>query len=347
MNWIKKNPVLTGIAAFFAVVIIALGYLVYTASANLAEVNASYKKEVRDLQTLQNSKPYPNEENLEKSAAALEQYTQVVSELKTNLMGRQLETKDISPQGFQDRLRQEVSGVQQRASASEVQLGPNFYLGFNEYQNSLPEPEAAPLLARQLEEILYVVNSLIELRVEAILAVNRPPLPEESGISAAATPTPTPRNTKRRRQDDKQETRTGPVLIKRPFDVAFRSKQGKFRQAFNSLLDAPDFLIVRAINVQNSAQEGPLIINDGAEQPVAAAPQPQPSGSTQSAADLLLGGGPTPGAGGDSGSVVQPVKDLRMVVGRESLTVILRLEALDFEFPVDSEEPEKQASNSN
>jgi len=341
MNWIKKNPVLTGIAIFFAIVILALAYLVFNASSRLAEVNQSYDDEVRKLQRLQTRQPFPNNENLEKSAAALEHYTEVINELKTNLAGRQLDAPDITPQGFQDRLRQEVSGVQQRASANEVQLGQDFYLGFNAYQNSLPEQEAAPLLARQLEEILYVTNTLIDLRVQAIEAINRQPLPEESGLSSTPTPTPTPRGKRPRKAEEPAEP-TGPVVIKRPFDVVFRAEQGQFRQAFNALLDAPDFLIVRAMNIQNSAQEGPLI-NDPTAASAAATPRPAAQGGSLSPAQLLEGAGEAPADETDRAT------DLRMVVGRETLLVVLRLEALQFNFPADSdkEESSRQAATAD
>lgn len=337
MNWIKKHPVLTAIAAVLLVVLLTLGYFVYDAGAKLAEINSEYESKVRKLRALQTRTPFPNAENLEKSRAELERYSAIIEDLKEQLMGRQLETPEINPQAFQDLLRQSLSEVERRAAENDVALAPGFYLGFDQYQNNLPEQAAAPLLARQLEDILYVVNSLIDLRVIEIASVNRPQIPEELGrTSRAPAPAPTPaskRASKKRDREPASEPPPAPLLVKRTFDVTFRAKQGKFRQAFNDLLDSPDFLIVRAMQIENSQQEGPLI-GGGPQGGALLPPPPNPDSPA-----ALLAAEPS-----DSTEPTQPT-DLRMVVGRETLLITLRIEALDFEFPTADADPEKQAAN--
>jgi hypothetical protein len=95
------------------------------------------------------------------------------------------------------------------------------------------------------------------------------------------------------------------VITVNPFEIAFVADQARFRQAVNSITQADQFLILRTLNVLNSNTEGPK----RAEEP--SAEQPAATEQTNAA----------------------PVSHMRLLVGRETLTVAARIEMLTFNLP--------------
>jgi hypothetical protein len=93
----------------------------------------------------------------------------------------------MAPNEFQNRLRQSVAAITDKARANKVKLPDNFYLGFEEFSSALPDTAAAPLLGQQLAQIELLVNTVIDARVEAVTTLRRVP-----AVAAAAAATPTP-----------------------------------------------------------------------------------------------------------------------------------------------------------
>src|SRR5207249_731807 len=94
-----------------------------------------------------------------------------------------------TPEQSQDKLRAAVSKVSEKATAAGVHLPANFYLGFDiptNYQTTLPKPDAAAPLGKQLDAIQFLVERAIEAKVDTLTGLSRSPLPEEGG----ATTTP-------------------------------------------------------------------------------------------------------------------------------------------------------------
>ncbi len=104
------------------------------------------------------------------------------------------------------------------------------------------------------------------------------------------------------------------VITVNPFEIAFVSDQARLRQAVNSITQADQFLILRTLNVVNSNLEGPKRAEDASSQ--SAAP------TSDHPADLA--GSTTPSA---------PTTHMRLLVGRETLTVAARIEMLTFNLP--------------
>ena len=103
----------------------------------------------------------------------------------------------------------------------------------------------------------------------------------------------------------KKADAAGPVLSRFPFDISFTAEQPKFRVAFNSLLGSDQFLIVRSLEIHNTNPQAPA--KKSAEQPGASNPL-------------------TAGAAKDR-------TNMQVILGREILKVVLRLEMLDFAEP--------------
>lgn len=300
MNW--RNPFLTGYLAVTVIGVGVLGYLVYSSATRYAEVTETYDTQVLKLHQLQNRKPFPSPENAETFRKLTEQYRSEYDRLLATLTKSQRPLEAITPQAFQDRLRDFVSAVTAAARTNNVTLAENFYLGFDQYRDALPTNEAAPALARELDSVRLVVDRLIEFKVKGINGIKRDLLPEEPG---GAKPEPTPRP----RLGANTPPPPGPgVVSSNSFTISFVADQGQLRQALNSIVTADRFFIIRSLNLQNDKLEGPLQKEDTTDaalpvtDPLAAAPAPA---------------GPS----------------MRLLVGRELITAAVRIEVVQFNPP--------------
>lgn len=298
MNFFKENPFLTGIIIFAVVVLGGLGYLL---SQSLSEYNLQKENlEVRigELHRLQNASPYPSAENVAATKASVE-------ELKESLLALEEQTRsmlpqvpaDITPQQFQDDLRSVVSEVVARAAAESVSLPEGFYLGFDEFRTALPDPVQAPFLARQLEVNKWLLHTLIDAGVSQVETFTRNPLPVEKNLQAASFP---------------ENPEPADIILKNSLVLSIVGEQGRIRRALNELIKAPQFMIVRAMEVINSAPEGP-VKGDAAPAATTAAP---------ATLDSLFGEDSPEGQRGG--------EDLPIILGRETVTAKMNLQFLDF-----------------
>jgi hypothetical protein len=294
MNWARTNKLLAGFLVFLAIGVVVLGYLLFTAYGSFATVSKAYEDKARELNRLQALKPFPDAENLEKEVAAKEAFAERITELQTKLNEQELPLIPLTPEEFQDKLRQSVSKVAARAGEQGVQLPEGFYLGFEEYRDRLPIGKAAGPLGRQLDAIQSVVAILLDNRVDQIGAVERRPLPEEDRSAKPA-------------EGDGEE------LVKRnPFTITMVSGPSAFRRVINTKVSAQQFYILRLMTVQNEELTGPV-----RGIPEAAAPPSPPDGPEGAAA----GGAGTQGA---------EAKRIELLLGDEKLTASFEIEIVDF-----------------
>ena len=289
MNWFRENPFVAGLTAFTVVAVGALVFLTTQAMSHYGEIADQYTQAVQKLQGLQNRSPFPNAKNLEESKARESEYKTELTALQDQLSKMEAPLNpDIKPQQFQDDLRAAVNVITQKAAEAEVTLPRDFYLGFGQYANSPPDAKAAPFLARQLTVINDLVTSLIDVRVESIDSLVRRPLPEE--LPAAA-----------------QAQRKSGIVDRFLFDVSFTADQSKFRVIFNAIQKSNRFLVIRALNISNTSQEGPPVAQENAP-------------ATSVTATGLPG-------------TTEGSKELNVILGREQVKVSLRLEMIDFTVP--------------
>lgn len=283
MKWLQENPFLAGLCAVTLVGAGILGFLLSQALTRYQEASDGYTASVQKLHGLQERAPFPNAENLEKSKAVADGYRSDLENLRRKLQAMEPAINPaVTPQQFQDALRAAVNDTVQKATEAGVALPKDFYLGFSQYANNLPSEQASPALARQLELLKGLTQRLISFKVQSIDLLERMALPEEGPAAKPGAP--------------------AKIVDRFPFDLAFTAEQSKFRVAFNSLLSSEQFLIVRALHVQNSNPAGPPVA--GAEQAPGAAPAAT-----------------APAAG---------VQDLNVILGRELVQVALRIEMISF-----------------
>jgi len=287
MNWFRENPFVAGLASFTVVATGAIIFLMAQALAQYGEVSNAYAQAVQKLHGLQNRLPFPNAENLEKTRALETQYKKDLTALQVQLTKLEAPLNpDVRPQQFQDDLRAAVNQTVEKAAAAGVGLPKDFYLGFSQYINSPPEDRAAPFLARQLAVISELAGNLIDVKVQSIDSLSRRPLPEEQ---PAAQKKPS-------------------IVDRYLFDISFTADQSKSRVILNSILKSERFLIIRALNVSNTSQEGPPVAQETA----------------------VSAGGAGTEVAGSQGAGGPASKELNVILGRELVEVSLRLEMIDF-----------------
>jgi hypothetical protein len=130
-----------------------------------------------------------------------------------------------------------VSKTFAQAAQRGVALPEKFYLGFEKYENELPPNNVTALLNWQLTVVETVINRLIDLKVSAITAILRPPLPGELTPEVPA--------------------KEVPLLKKYPFEVVFTGYPGHLQSILNDLGSLPHFTVVRALRIENEQVKSP------------------------------------------------------------------------------------------
>ena len=331
MNWIKANKFLAGFFGVMLVGIAVLGFLLFSAKARHDEISEQYDSQASELNRLLSAKPYPDAKNLQLIAAQKGEHLEAIAELQKNLTGAEISIDPLSPQQFQDLLRDTVSRVTAQAGAAGMALPEKFFMGFDRYQTEPPRPEAAPVLGRDLKAIEFAVNQLIKNKVSALTRLDREQIPEEGGTPGAAANSPRGGAPARGARDS-----AAPLLRRHPFTLTFVGDHIKFVSALNSVVGSKtQFFIPRLIQVKNQQEKGPSRIDPNAMAsgfltPAAAGAPPDPTAG----APL-----PTPAAPGAAAPAAPgapaatPAENLKYIVGEEKIEVTMNLEIVDFAEP--------------
>lgn len=259
MDWFKRNPFLGGLAVASALLVIGSGYFLFDAFSRYQAAATTFEEQRLALGRLHENKPFPNEENVSLTRDELQGARKILEEIGRSF---QVEVPTVTPQAFQDLLRERVNDITERAEAHGVALGEGFYLGFEAYETQPPAAAAAGPLALQLESIHAVASILVDARVRQITAITRQPLAAEASPSENEE-----ENERKPRRPEGGDTRGGnelPDLVLAPFDVSFAAEQSAFRAAFNRILEAAPPVFVRLVGVTNSAPAAPSKNAEGA-----------------------------------------------------------------------------------
>ena len=315
MNWVKANKFLTGFIVVMLIGIGVLGYEVMAASGAYDESLNAYTSKAAEYNRLRHLIPFPNKANLEKYEEQKKSAKEVITAFQVDLAKDEFPLVPMTPEKFQDLLKETVVNVKKRAADAGVHLPDKFFLGFDKYETTPPSPEAAAPLGRQLKAIEWVVNQYIDNGVQDVGSPERVDLPEEKGG----------RNDRRGGEARGGEAqaggpkgggsgkggggkggggRAGRDLVQyHYFDISTICKQIDLAKILNAMSGpkAPQFYVLRQIRIKNTNEKGP---------PKA-----------------------TPGADAKPGTV-------DFIVGSESIKVDARFDIVDFNAPTDaSSEP--------
>jgi hypothetical protein len=171
MNWFRENRFLGTFAIVFGVAVIGAILFLFSAKGDWDEAALRFTNAATELNRLQRLTPYPSAENLRKMNAHTEDYATALGKLKEELKLRVAPAPPLKPNEFQSQLRLAINAVTDKARGTKVKLPDKFFLGFDEFVAALPDESAAPLLGQELVQIDWIVNALLEARVDQVTAL--------------------------------------------------------------------------------------------------------------------------------------------------------------------------------
>lgn len=305
-TWFSENKAASYLALVFVVGTGFLGYLAWSAWDDYGAVSAEYTSKASELDRLSKSAIFPSASNLRKltetlnqSQANLDKLNEALQKYRVLSFGSfdKIKPQD-QPQYFQDSLRSEVTAIKSLATTSGSTLPPSFYLGLDEYENRLPQPEQLLPLAKQLSVLTWMAKSVVSLKGVIVAEFSRIPSdllksspPQKLSPQAAKSALSSSYNS------------LGSIRI------TLRCGQGALRDMINAISKAPYFLVIEDIKIQNSVGEPPL-------RDAAPANDQTADGTTS-------------------------IQRLPIIVGRESLNVLLKMRIIDFPTPKNQPEPVK------
>ena len=295
MNWLKKNPI-----ALVLIVVAILGtgvtsYLAVDAMARRDEAQASLDSQLQKLKQFQNQKPFPTEASLKAVKESLAEYRTELAKYRTALAKMEAPLDDINPQEFQDDLRKAVDELKKNAISKGVALPDDFFYGFDAYQTAPPSQQEVVELNREFRVIREITDALVDLKIVSIGALKR----QENQTKPASIPPAPPA-----KPGAPVESPKAPTISTKTFSITFTASQEKLLTAFNKFQEAPEFLLIRSLALDNTS------------------PQPPPRSQSGNSS-------PSPGIPGPGGSR-KSSETIQAILGRESVTASLIVEILDF-----------------
>ena len=240
MNWDRENRWLGNFLFTFASGLLIALWFLFHAKGEYSDAAAHFNEVATERIRLEHLNPFPNEENLRKTQAALRTYEATLNRVKEDLKSQVVPVAPLAPNEFQTRLREAIANVAERARVNRVKLPDKFHLGFDEFTASLPDPAAAPVLGQQLAQVELLANILIDNRVDAITGLKRSPPARASAVG-------------------RKPSQNGAKVIERSVvDIAFTASPTAFRKALNQITSFDrQFFIVRTLHVYSDQQKGP------------------------------------------------------------------------------------------
>jgi hypothetical protein len=296
VNWFRENRFLGTFLVLFGVGMLGALWFVFMAKSAWDEASNRFNNTAAEMNRLERLSPYPNAENLRKMKAHTENYSTALAKLKDELKTRVAPVRPMAPNEFQSRLRVAMTAIADKARANKVKLPDKFYLGFDEFASALPNEAAAPLLGQELVQIEWLLDSLLDARVDALTAFRRTPLAEERGATPASPP-------------PGAEPAGAKSFERNVVEATFVSSPGAARKVLNQIAGAHQpFCIIRLLHVRNEKEKGPP--REVAGETTAVAPTVSP------------GAKPPPGAGAA----------LNFIVGNERIETTAKIEIVRFTF---------------
>lgn len=246
MNWFRENPFLGRFLIVFGVCLLGTALFFFSAKGDWDEASTRFANTAAELNRLERLAPYPSADNLRKMKAHAENYTSALAKLKDELKMRVAPVAPMAPNEFQTHLRVAMNAVADKARANKVKLPDKFFLGFDEFASALPNEAAAPLLGQELVQIEWLMNGLLDARVESVSAFRRAPLREERGTTALPTATPAAAAT------------AANLLERNVVELTFASTPAAARKVINQIAgSSQQFCIIRVLHVRNEKDKGP------------------------------------------------------------------------------------------
>ncbi len=316
MNWAQENKGLVVASGLMLVAVIAAAVFMFGAMAKYGTAREDYLTAHRRLMKLKTSKPYPSQANVSAKKELVEVYKGEIAGLKKVVEPFFSGFKEVSSSEFIAGVKKLNDPFVDKALAAGMATPEGFFMGMEDYAGRPPKRELTPDLRFQAQGIAFVVNALLEARAQALDFVQRDRLPGEVGAAAAKRPS----------------SRGGAnrnALIKHPVTLQFTGAYDSAQRFLNLIANgASNFVIVRALKIENEKKEGPER-GTGREAP----------GLGESFAPEEFAVEGIEGIEGIEGfdlpleetiTPAETVKDAQLVLGGERVRVLVQLELVQF-----------------
>jgi hypothetical protein len=203
------------------------------------------KKQERDW--LGKLSPAPTAENEAAIAAAVDEAREALGRLSDGLAGSEAAPNEPAPAHPVDSLfaLSEFAGkMRRKATEAQVALKPLESFGFASHASEGPPVEAIPMVHRQQRAVQELLDTMLAVRPQALLAVNRerPPAHEESGGPAGRADFFAPSPHLLVRQPGLVETDA--------FRLEFTGQTDVLRNFLDALANLPRPVLVRSVEVE-------------------------------------------------------------------------------------------------
>ncbi|GEM_PF-3212713 len=337
MHWIKSNLKFLG-AALAVVILGSVAVVVLT--NQLSDKRAERDDAIASIEQMRSQKISPSAQNVKIFSEANANLAQALAPFEKRLSESQVKADQTEGIKFQINLRtaRDRLVAESTANKRKVKLPENFTFGFGKFFSSLPQPEATPLLTKQLEIIQDLVMRLYTARISSLSRIAR--LPVEDAASLAS--------------DKKNADESSELLPPQPaqapdspyasfpFLFIFECSDESLRAFVNSVSNAgssgkteggtlphPVYYNIRHLQIVNNRAKPPTVqdLRNQSQQSLAPATDESGEAASQSA--------PT-----SSGSVA-PI----LIVGNEQVEVTARIDYIEWkgDFPT-AAAPDKKSS---
>jgi uncharacterized membrane protein YgcG len=276
MNWVKENKFLTGYIIVMVIGLGVLGFEVFSASGDYDEKQAAYEKQSAEYKRLRELHPFPNKKNLDEYEKQKGTAAEAITAFQVDLAKQEYTLTPLSPEKFQDDLKEAVTSVRKEAEDAGVKLPEKFFLGFSKYETTPPTPEAAAPLGRQLKAIKWIVDQYIATlgAGSVIESLDRVDLPEEKVTTGGSRGETGGRGGPGGRSASGPRSqggggggggsrgggnREGQLVHYYPFDLNCLCKQRNLQPLLNLITGpkAPQFYVIRQVRIRNEVEKGP------------------------------------------------------------------------------------------
>jgi hypothetical protein len=288
MNWYRKNPLFATSLTLCAILVLGEGWLIYDRfDASRAAAKKLVQKET-ELMAMRDLTPVPTRPVAAAIEADLARARRAVVVMQAELKGRgpaaeRLSSAKIPPartEAFFD-LATFVEKTRELAKKADVEIRPEAArLGFALYANEGPKEDRIPAVFHQRQVVQYVIESLVEARPRAILAVQRERALNKSekdafvaaqaataAAGAGATPEPPPEAAPGTGSapepespdifviDPRVTARAPGFIDTTPVRVVFTGQTGALRTFLNKLASFELPVLVREVEVDRASAE--------------------------------------------------------------------------------------------
>lgn len=253
MDWFKQNKSLAGLLGFAVVAAGGMGFLALTAKGKYDEAYSQYTTKAQELSSLQGQQPFPDDDSVKEMEKVAKAHEAAIEALQKEVAAAEIPPAPITPEKFQDTLRQSIERLVKRTDELGVTIPKEkAAMGFDRYQAAPPSPEAAPRLAQMLGGVELAVHTILDSSVSEITDIRRVPIAEEGGEKAEDKPKD------KDKDKDKDKSKEKSRVVKDEFEVDFIGAEPQVRNAINALIASKQaFYIPRSISIANEVDKGP------------------------------------------------------------------------------------------